>query len=207
MANPVDEKDTRAVSEATEGRSRSKTARGIRPRPSWKPTDPETGKPIKRTEFTEAFGKRLKAARVGPDEANPRYQINDVVDALSVITGHKWNRQTLNAYENGYAVPPVEKLVVLCDFYHASLDYIVRGQEASAVHIEQMMDKLPWELRVPLFAIYKDTEIGKAVLAISEQPDAKKGKVLEIVDLASKLTTEQIQVLHAMAVQLAGITQ
>jgi len=186
------------------GASRSKRSRGIRPRPSRKPKDPVTGEPVKRTEFSLAFGERLKKARVGPDEKNPRFEINEVTQIMSELTGIPWNRQTVNTYENGYAVPPVEKLLLLADLYHASLDYLVRGQEANEVHLEQVLDKLSDDLRYPMFAIYNNPDLGKAVLAISRLPENERQLALEIVTVLADLNEANISVLRNLATQLAG---
>jgi transcriptional regulator with XRE-family HTH domain len=202
-AAPLANEGPGGESTGAEGQVGRRRATGSRPRPSRKPIDPETKAPAKRTEFSIAFGQRLKQARIGPDPANPRFEINDVARIMTEQTGYPWNRQTINTYENGWAVPPVEKLLLLADLYHASLDYLIRGQEAENVHVEQVLDKLPEELRHAMFAIHSDPRLARLLSVVSRLSEAHQAFVLELVSGVEHLTAANLQVLRALSTQLA----
>jgi transcriptional regulator with XRE-family HTH domain len=39
-------------------------------------------------------------------------------------------RETISAYENGYAQPSLDVLIKLCDFYHVSADYLLARENS-----------------------------------------------------------------------------
>lgn len=183
---------------AASGQSPNKKATGKRPRPSRKPIDEKTGEPAKRYDFSIGVGRRLREARIGNGtESSPDHEINDVARHFG------WNRQTINTYENGYAVPPAEKLVMLCDFYHVGLDYILRGKDAEVSVIEQALEALPHHLRKPVRALYERQELSDSVVALAALPDELRRVAVETLAHFPNLNESNLEVIRNLAAQLA----
>lgn len=117
-------------------------------------------------------GKRLREKR----EARG-YTLNAVAETLN------FDRQTISTWENGFAFPPIPKLLALCRLYQCSTDEIVKGEEPDSW--EGVAALMPVDLREKTLIIHNRPEVG------------------ELVPALNNMTSEQLARLKVLLPQLA----
>ena len=76
------------------------------------------------------IGYRLKKCR-----KDRKLSQDDVANLLQVT------RANISRYELGVSLPPLDKVVVLADFFEVPLNYLVRGDEVDVIAAADMVDK------------------------------------------------------------------
>ncbi len=161
------------------------------PRSSRKlPPPPGSGRKSPIDPLAQAVGKELRAARQAAG-----FAINEV----AAITG--WSRQTINTYENGHAVPPINKLVQLADLYKVSLDRLARGYEVRTA--EAGIALLDEDLRAATLALYHHPVLRDAVRAARDLSGEQAEILAGVIEGAAHLEKEDLELLQALVRRMA----
>mgnify|MGYP002711333184 CR=1 FL=1 len=88
------------------------------------------------------------------------------------------SNMTLSDWKNGKYTPKADKLQIIANFFHVSVNYLMTGKEPE----EDFSD----EAAHLVAKIRKDTELSKALQKYFELSDAKKKHVVELINLLSE---------------------
>lgn len=119
--------------------------------------------------YTREVGRRLREAR-----ETAGYEINDVAALMD------WNRQTISTWENGHAIPPLDKLVECSRLYKVNLQYLATGSNPSGW--EDLASLLEPQVRSQLLLITSWKAVGDLVTRLRSMDDKDLKAALELFD-------------------------
>lgn len=188
-AQPLRSRTTRRGKKKREGHS-NRTSRKV-PR-----TDAEgnivlkNGRPVYASDpLAEAIGQELRKAR-----ETRGLTINKVAET----TG--WSRQTINTYENGHALPPVDKLLRFAEMYMVSVEKLVRGQETMT--LEAALAELPDELRSGTMMLIRYPTLPTLLKSIQALSEASQTMMVEMLAAMTEMKEEDLEAVRLMVERL-----
>lgn len=139
--------------------------------------------------YTQEVGRRLREAR-----ETAGYEINDVAALMD------WNRQTISTWENGYAIPPLDKLVECSRLYKVNLQYLATGSNPSGW--EDLASLLDPDVRAQLLLITSWRAAGDLVTRLRSMDDPDLKAALELFGAMVDLKESDLVSLKPIVEQL-----
>lgn len=150
----------------------------------------KNGRPVYASDpLAEAIGQELRKAR-----ETRGLTINKVAEK----TG--WSRQTINTYENGHALPPVDKLLQFAEMYMVSVEKLVRGQETMT--LEAALAELPDDLRSGTMMLIHHPSLSRLLKAIQTLPDASQTILVELMAAMTEMKELDLEAIRLMVDRL-----
>lgn len=139
--------------------------------------------------YTREVGKRLREAR-----ETAGYEINDVAALMD------WNRQTISTWENGHAIPPLDKMVECSRLYKVNLQYLATGSNPSGW--EDLASLLEPDVRAQLLLITSWKAAGELVTRLRSMDDQDLKAALDLFHAMVDLKASDLEALQPVVKQL-----